>query len=148
MVGPILASLMVLSFLAQSPPNPFNGEWTADVDASRFNGAVAVKSATLRLLVAEDTVVITNHTIDASNRDVGTGASTFHTDGRPHTHDELMPALTVVAKWSNDRLLDTVLTRPNGVADHVTYELSADGQTLTTRTAGPFGTQQIIFRRN
>jgi hypothetical protein len=40
-----------------------------------------------------------------------------------------------------------VLTRRNGVTDHVTYELSSDGSVLAARTAGPFGTQEIIFRR-
>ena len=124
-----------------------DGKWIADVSASRFNGSVAVKSASLDLLVSEETVVITNHTVDTSDRDVGTGTSTFQTDGQPHAHDELMRGLSVVARWSSDRVLDTVLTRPNGVSDHVTYEVSLDGATLVTRTAGPFGTQEIVFRR-
>ena len=132
----------------QGRSHSFNGDWVADMAASRFNGSVAVKAATLDLAVSESAVTITNHSIDTSNRDLGTGTSTFTTDGKAHVHDELMPGLSVVAKWANDRLLDTVLTRPNRVSDHVTYEISADGKTLVTRTAGPFGTQEIVFRRS
>jgi hypothetical protein len=137
----------VLSAQTQVGPHSFSGYWTADVAASRLNGSVALRSASLDLVVSEETVVITNHTVDTSGRDVGTGTSTFRTDGQPHVHDELMPGLSVIARWPSDRLLDTVLTRPNGITDHVTYEVSSDGATLVTRTAGPFGTQEIVFRR-
>jgi hypothetical protein len=131
----------------QLASHPFNGRWIADMSTSRFNGSIAVQSASLDFLVSAESVVITNHSIDKSGRDVGTGTSSFRTDGQPHVHDELMPGLIIVATWSGDRTLNTVLTRPNGVMDRVSYELSSDGSTLVTRTAGPFGTQEIVFRR-
>ena len=141
----LIGMVMVLRFAGQ-PSHPFDGQWIADMTASRFNGAVAIKSATLEFRVSEDAVIITNHTTDPSGRDFG-GSSTFRTDGQPHTHDELMPGLMVAAKWSGDRLLDTVLTRRTGEADHVTYEVSADGKTLITKTVGSLGTQEIVFKR-
>ena len=102
----------------------------------------------LEFVVTPETVAITNRTIDISNRDVGTGTTTLRTDGESHPHDEVLPGLTVVAQWRGPRLLDTVLTRRNGIVDHVTYEISDDGRTLTTKTAGPLGTQEIVFRRD
>ena len=128
--------------------NLFSGHWTADVLASRFNGAVAVKMATLEFVVTSETVIITNHAIDNFNRDVDTGATTLRTDGESHEHDELLPGLTVIARWRGPRLLDTVLTRTNGIVDHVTYEIFDDAKTLTTKTVGSLGTQEIVFHRD
>jgi hypothetical protein len=115
----------------------FSGHWTADIAASRFNGAVAVKAASLEFVVTSETVAITNRTIESANRDVAPGTTTLRTDSESHPHDELLPGLTVVARWRGRRLLDTVLTRRTGIVDHVTYEISDDGRTLTMKTAGP-----------
>ena len=145
-----LTALMLAVMFAQSRPDAnhsFDGLWTADLAASRFNGRVDVKAATLEFIVSVDAVAVTNHTIDVAGKDVGTGTTTFRTDGRPHPHDELLPGLTAVAQWHSPTLLDTVLTRPNGIVDHVAYDLSESGSVLIVRTAGPFGTQEIVFRR-
>lgn len=77
----------------------------------------------------------------------GHGPTTFQTDGKPHPHDELIPGLTVVARWRGSRILETVLARKDGRAGRVTYEVSADGKTLTSRTSGDLGDQLIIFDR-
>jgi len=58
-----------------------------------------------------------------------------------------MPGLIVVARWHGTRVLETVLTRKDGQTDRVTYEVSLDGRTLTTRTSGNFGDQAIVFDR-
>jgi len=44
----------------------------------------------------------------------------------------LMPGLIVVARWRGSHLLETILTRNDGHVDRVTYDVSADGRTLTT----------------
>lgn len=142
----IWLAIAALGQSGSSSEHPFTGYWTADIPASRFNGAVAVKAASLQFVVTSETVTITNRTIDISNRDLGTGTTTFRTDGQSHPHDELLVGLMVVAQWRGPRLLDTVLTRRNGMVDHVTYE--HDRGTLTAKTAGPFGTQKIVFRRD
>jgi hypothetical protein len=146
-----VVKLIAVALLAQnslSVDHPFAGRWTADLAASRFNGAVVVKAARLEFVVTSETVAITDHTIDVSNRDVGTGTTLLRTDGESHPHDELLPGLMVVAQWRGPRMLDTVMTRKNGMIDHVTYELSDDGRTLITKTDGPLGKQEIVFRRD
>src|SRR5258706_8950057 len=140
---------LAVALLAQSsvnPGHPLAGRWTADIRGSRFNGAVAVKETSLEFVVTSETVAITNHTIDISDRDLGTGTTTLRTDGKSYPHDELLIGLTIVTQWKGPKLLATVLTRSSGIVDHVTYEVSDDGRTLTTKTSGPLGTQEIVFR--
>lgn len=127
---------------------PFQGHWTADVAASRFNPGFVVKAASLDFVVTSETVSVTDRITDGSGREIGTGATIFRTDGKSHPHDQLLPGLTVVCQWKGPSLFDTVLTRPNGIVDHVTYEVSEDGRTLTLKTQGPLGSQAILYRRD
>lgn len=138
-----MASVVIIGMQS----HPFDGHWIADMTASRFNGAVPVKETTLDFVISGSTVAITTRSLTLDGRVLGPSTSRFTTDGEPHRHDELMPGLIVVAKWATPRLLDTMLTRADGVIDRVTYDLSDDGAILTTRTAGPFGTQEIVLRR-
>ena len=59
----------------------------------------------------------------------------------------LMPGLIVVARWRGSHVLDTILTRKDGQVDRVTYEVSADGSTLTTTTSSTLGEQVMVFER-
>jgi hypothetical protein len=97
------ASLLILGMQA----SPFDGHWTADMTASRFNGAVIVKETTLDFVVSNDSVAITTRSVTPDERIVGPSTSRFVTDGESHQHDELMPGLVVVARWVTPRLLDT-----------------------------------------
>lgn len=144
----LLLALGLLSQATTPADHPFGGLWTADVKASRFHPALSVKSATLEFTITSELVAITNHTIDTTGRDLGTGTTTFRTDGKSHLHEELLPGLEVMAQWKGPRLFETVLTRQDGIVDHVTYEVSQDGRTLITRTSGTLGTQEIVFYRN
>lgn len=138
------ALLSFVLFLLQA--HAYDGRWVADIAASRFNGAVAVRSVALEVAITATSVSLTNRIVDTSGKEIVQG-STFVTDGTPHPNSDLMPGLIVVARWLSPRLLDTVLTRPDGVVDHVTYEWSEDGRTLIGKTSGPFGTQEIVMRR-
>ena len=125
----------------------FTGHWIGNLAQSSIRANANIQRFTLDVAVAADLITLTDHTIDASGRDVGYGTTAFRTDGIAYPHDELAPGLTVVARWSGDRVLETVLTRPN-VVDRITYEVSADGTRLTTKTSGPLGTQTFVFDRN
>jgi len=127
--------------------HPLAGHWTADLSRSTLHPNAQVQATTLRFAVLGDTVSVTESVISPSGQEQGHGTSTFQTDGQPHPHDELLPGLIVVAKWSNPRTLDTVLTRRDGHVDHVTYQVSPDGKTLITTTAGDLGNQIIVFDR-
>src|SRR5216683_2559512 len=102
---------------------------------------------TLQFAARGDTVSTTDGDGNASGQEEGHGTRTFQTDGKEHPHDELMPGLLVVDRWRGPHVLETVLTRRNGQIDRVTYEVSADDKTLTTRTSGDLGDQVIVFDR-
>jgi hypothetical protein len=138
---------MVLTQTAANAPSPFMGEWSADLDRSKLHRNSPLRAATLTFEVTPDIVVITDSSQNAAGQQIGTGTTTLSTDGRPHPQDQLLPGLVVVARWRAPRLLETILTRPNGVSERVTYEVADDGQTLTTRTQGPLGEQTIVFTR-
>ena len=59
----------------------------------------------------------------------------------------LMPGLIVVARWRGSHVLGAILTRKDGQVDRVTYEVSADGSTLTTTTSGNLGEHVMVFDR-
>ena len=59
----------------------------------------------------------------------------------------LMPGLIVVARWRGSHVLETILTRNDGHVDRVTYDVSADGRTLTTTTSGHLGEHVMVFDR-
>jgi hypothetical protein len=128
--------------------HPFAGRWTADLTKSKLHAGSPVRAATLQFAVTSESVSITDDARDASGQAIGTGQTRFQTDGAPHPHDKLLPGLTVVANWRGPRRLETVLTRASGEVDRVTYEVSADGHSLTTTTSGGLGTQVIVFRRH
>jgi len=127
--------------------SPFVGNWIADLSKSTLHPNSPVRSTSLQFAVVGDTVSITDKVVNASGQDVGQGTTTLQIDGKEHPHDELLPGLVVVARWRGSHLLETVLTRKDGQVDHVTYEISTDGKTLTTTTSGNLGTQVIVFDR-
>jgi len=68
-----VAPCMMALLIAQNPASssaihPLTGRWVADIRASRFNGAVAVKSTPLDFRVDANAVVITSRTIDVNDR--------------------------------------------------------------------------------
>ena len=127
--------------------HPFAGTWTANLAKSKLHSNAQIQRITLRFDLSADAVSITDMVIDVSGRNVGNGTTTFQTDGKAYPHDELLPGLTVVARWRDSRAFETVLSRRDGQMDRVTYEISADGMTLTNTTSGALGEQVIVFER-
>jgi hypothetical protein len=137
-----------MAFGQPATTSPFAGTWKANMAKSQLRPNAQIQSERLRFEATEDTVRISDSVITTSGREIGQGTTTFQVDGQVHPHDELLPGLTVVARWRSAHLLETVLTRRNGQIDRVTYELAADGQTLTVTTEGDLGGQLIVFDKN
>jgi len=69
----------------------------------------------------------------------------FHLDGKPHP-GTLNPGVMISAKWASPRKLETTGTKDGKDVGVVTYEVSADGKTLTSRySTSP--DQVIVFDR-
>lgn len=73
-------------------------------------------------------------------------SETFRTDGTV-TPGTLTPGVTLVAKWLDRLVLASLAKKDGQVVAVVTYEVSADGRTLTSRSSGTIE-QTIVFERS
>jgi hypothetical protein len=71
---------------------------------------------------------------------------TFRTDGT-ETRGTLTPGVTLVAKWLDPHVLASLAKKDGNVIAVVTYEVSSDGKTLTSRSSGMVE-QTIVFDRS
>ena len=63
------------------------------------------------------------------------GTTVFHADGKEHPLPALQGAVEV-SRWVNAQKLQTVVTQKGKVIGESTYEVSADGKTLTATLKG------------
>jgi len=91
-----------------------------------------------------DTVTVGGTFILPSGQEVSS-TELFHLDGKPHP-GTLNPGVMISAKWASPRKLETTGTKDGKDVGVVTYEVSADGKTLTSRySTSP--DQVIVFDR-
>jgi hypothetical protein len=109
--------------------NPFVGTWTANLAQSRRHPANPFRSATLQIQVAGDTVTITDVVVKDSGQEEH-GENTIRADGNEHP-SEHGNGYALTARWRGSHVLETVATKDGQVAGWGTYEVSADGKTLT-----------------
>lgn len=72
-------------------------------------------------------------------------AETFRTDGT-ETPGTLTPGVTHVARWIGSQVLAAIAKKDGQVIALVTYQVSADGKMLTSRSSGMLE-QMIVFDR-
>jgi len=114
--------------------NPFVGTWQANLARSRRHPENQFQTARLNFEVAGDIVTITHVVIDASGREER-GQNTVHVDGREHA--DHASGYLLMAEWRGSRVLETVAKKDGQVVGRGTYEVSADGTTLTFSTRDP-----------
>jgi Glyoxalase superfamily protein len=119
--------------------SPFAGTWRADVSKSKRHPLNEFQSATLQFAVSGDTVTITDVVIEANGREEH--RNTIQADGEEHPSE--YGGYVVTGRWRGARVLDAVVTKDGQVEGRVTYEVSADGRTLTVST----GEQVGVFDR-
>jgi hypothetical protein len=119
--------------------SPFAGTWTADVSRSTRHPLNEFHSATLQFAVAGDTVTITDLVIDATGPEEH--RNTIRADGA--TYPSEYGGYDVTGRWLSSRVLEAVVTKDGRIEGRVTYEVSADGRTLTVST----GEQVGVFER-
>ena len=123
---------------------PLVGEWTADIGKSKPSPDYAFKRATLRIDLAGDSMTMSSHLVFVSGQEQR-ASETFRTDGT-ETPGTLTPGVTLVAKWLDPHVLASLAKKDGNVIAVVTYEVSADGSTLTSRSSG-IVEQTIVFDR-
>ena len=127
-------------------PNPFVGQWTADLSRSRLHPLNHLHAASLDFDVVGDAVTIDYVMVDASGR-TDRGRNTFVADGqeRPSAHRE---GYMMRATWLGSRSLEAVVFRSGEFEGRVEYVVSPDGRSLTLSASWRGGVEQTgVFDR-
>ena len=130
---------------ASMKDQPLVGEWFANVAKSKLSPDYAFQTATLRIDLAGDSMTMASRLVFVSGQEQQ-ASETFRTDGT-ETLGTLTSGVTLVAKWLHPHVLASLAKRDGEVIAVVTYEVSADGQILTSRSSGMVE-QTIVFDRS
>jgi len=154
MIGMLLVTLIstsaVLASLTQeaggrvATTNPFVGHWVADVSQSRFDNKMPLTAADINIAVNGNIVKLASSFTLASGQ-TQSETETLRADGT-ETAGTLTPGIIHVANWVGPRVLALIARKGDQNIALITYEVSADGQTLTARTSG-LVEQMMVFRR-
>ena len=125
------------------PENPFNGVWTADIAKSKQDPKAQFQSVTLHITVSRDSVTMSSRVVTAGKEQRFT--ETFRTDGS-ETPGSLTPGVVLVARWLGPAVLATTAYKEGRLLGLITYEISADGRMLTSRSSG-MSEQVMVFER-
>jgi hypothetical protein len=131
--------------------NPLVGTWQANPARSQRSPHHQFQSATIRIAVAQDVVILCHEGVSPGGVLVS-GTTVFQADGREYPASAQNPDVVVAAKWVGERLLDTVGRKAGRDIGRGVYEVSPDGRTLTASISGTdaSGTEfahSIVFDR-
>jgi hypothetical protein len=129
---------------AAAPGGLFVGTWIANLAKSKLHPSSQYQSVILQIGVAGDTMTMASEIVNASGQ-TQRAAETFRTDGT-ETPGTLNPGITLMAKWLGPHVLASIATRNGQVYVLVTYQVSPDGATLTSRSSGAIE-QVVVFDR-
>jgi hypothetical protein len=104
------------------------GAWTANFSKSKRHPDSPFNSATLHVDVVGDTVTIADVVVDTSGREER-HKNSLQADGKEHPSE--YGGYLLVARWLSSHALEAVVKKNGEVEGRVTYEVSADGATLT-----------------
>ena len=133
-----------------SQNSPFSGTWVANIAKSKRHPNHQFQSATMEFVVVGNTVTLTHGGVNAGGHQES-GTVVLQADGKEHPIPEA-PGVTVVTRWIGPRVLHTIGKTAGEQVGEQTYEVSADGTTLTATVSGvdASGTrfdQIIVFDR-
>ena len=123
--------------------NPFVGTWSAKLAKSKLLSDYQYKPLTLQIAVVFDTVTLGSKFVSTSGQEQS-AADLFHTDGKEHP-GTLSLGVLHTARWINSRTLETRAKKDGKDMGVMTYEVSADGKTLTSKySISPQSPQQVV----
>jgi hypothetical protein len=130
--------------------NPLAGNWVANLSKSKRHPNHQFQSATLQFAVNGDTVTLTQGGVNASGQEES-ATITFQADGKERPIPQA-PGMVSVVRWVGSHVLETVGKKDGQTVGRGTYEVSADGKTLTATVSGRDGSgepfdQVIVFDR-
>jgi hypothetical protein len=124
--------------------HPFVGSWVANFSKSKLHPSFQYRSVTLEIAVSGENVTMTGTLVDEAGREQR-AAETLRTDGT-ESPGILTPGVTHIARWLGPDVLASIARKDGHTIGLVTYEVSADRRTLTSRSSGLLE-QVIVFDR-
>ena len=128
----------------QAAKSPFAGTWSADLSQSRLDPKMPIKGADITIGVTGNVITLASSVVMPSGETIQE-RETFRADGT-ETAATLRPGVMHVANWVGSHVFALISKKGNQTLALITYQVSADGQTLTARTAG-LVEQVVIFKR-
>jgi len=114
--------------------NPLIGAWNANIEKSKRHPNHLFKSAKLLFSITNTDITLSFTGVNMSGAEEKGGA-VFHPDGKEHPL-EAVPGAMEVSRWVSPQKLETVITQDGKVIGQSTFEVSADGKTLTAVLKG------------
>jgi len=126
--------------------SPFVGRWSADLSQSRLDRKVPIKGADVTISVTGNVITLANSVVMPNGQTIQE-RETLRADGtETAATNPQTTGLVHVANWVGSHVLALVTKKGNQNLALITYEVSADGQTLTVRTSG-LVEQVVVFKR-
>ena len=116
----------------------------ADLSQSRLDAKLPLKGVDIKIGVSGNIVTLASSFVLPSGK-TASETETFRADGT-ETAATQMPGIIHVANWVGPHVLALIARKGNQNIALITYDISADGQTLTARTSG-IVEQMVVFRR-
>jgi len=131
--------------------DPFTGTWIANLARSRRHQNHQFQSATLRFEVSGNAIALTQAGVNMSGKQESS-TLTLQADGKARPASPQAPGIDVVTRWMGTHGLETIGQRGEVILGRGTYEVSADGRTLTAKVfgidaQGAAFEQEIVFDR-
>jgi hypothetical protein len=124
--------------------SPFVGNWVADLSQSRLDPKLPLQAAHLNIAVNGNIIKLASSLTVAGGQTLAE-SETLRADGT-ETAATLAPGVIHVANWVGPHVLALITRKGDQNIALITYEVSANGQTLTARTSGVVE-QVVVFRR-
>jgi hypothetical protein len=139
---PVALAVLLAGQVAAAPPagpaapgpGPFTGTWVANLEKSKRHPNHRFQSATLEFVVDGDKVTLNHGGVNAGG-ERESGSVVLQADGIEHPVPE-QPAVSIVTRWAGPRMLQTTARNAGVPVGEQSYEVSADGKTLTAKVSG------------
>lgn len=115
--------------------NPFTGTWVANIAKSRRHHNHLFESAFLRFEVNGAAISLTQGGVNMSGKQEQSTLA-LQADGQECAVSPQAPGVVVITSWLGPNVLETIGKRGADVLGRGTYEVSADGKTLTATVSG------------
>jgi hypothetical protein len=130
----------------QAAKSPFVGSWSADLSQSRLDPKLPIKGADITIGVTGNVITLASSVV-MPNGETIQERETLRADGTETAATNPQTTGVVhVANWVGSHVLALIAKKGNQNIALITYEVSADDQTLTARTSGLIE-QVVIFKR-